>query len=164
MSSRRAAYDAFVAGRPGDSEYLDEIKAKRAQVDKQLWLARLQSAPSDYNLWLILKGTMEGQKLGDIQDKYQTVTFRVGWVRWQELRQRLDVVDKWISAPNYQTKQTILEEVSVLIPDQIDYELDAWGKTKKLVGDTVDSLASSAAPYVIIALAFGAYALIGKKK
>ena len=44
------------------------------------------------------------------------MTLRHGWVRWSELRTRIDAVDAWLKSPDPSRAKAVLREVMVDIP------------------------------------------------
>lgn len=162
--SRAQDFDAFMAARPDLAAIVVKVRAERSVVDKTLTWARLKYAYIDYNPHFILKSILDGQPIDD-RNVDPATRLRYGWRRWEEIRLAIDRVDQWLRSPSADTAEPTLRAVMVTIPDQIDFELDAWSKNKTLavtkakevVEAAGSGLATLAAPIVVLALAGAAY-------
>ena len=158
MASRLEQYQAFVASNPSADELRAKVDSERERASRSLLLARLQYSYVDYNPWMIGKRLSEGQSAGDGEETSGSVTLRHGWVRWSELRTRIDAVDAWLKSPDPSRAKAVLREIMVDIPDTIDDQRDYLGKMKTYVGegvkDALDTSSTVLIPLAVIATVF----------
>ena len=162
--AREQDYDAFVAARPAYQQIVEKVREQRDSVDKMLTWARLKYLYVDYQPFSILRNLFTKNKAGDVVVDEATKT-RYGWVRWQEIRARIDRIDAWIEAPSQASGLSTLREIMVEIPKSIEFELEAWDRNRVLVidkakevgKDALEAAGSAASSIAIpIALAFAA--------
>lgn len=153
--TRLEQYNAFVAGSPSDAALLEQVKASRAVADRALLLARLRFSYVDYHPFAVARRLVDGDRAGDATDTSGTVTLRSGWVRWSELRTRIDAVDAWIAQPDMARARDVLREIMVDVPDTIDDQSDYVGKlgivTKEAAKEAIDTSAAVLIPVAVIA-------------
>ena len=142
--SRQDDYQRVLAARPTLADVAAKVREQRDIVDKRLTWARLRYAYADYNHFVLFKMIVGDGKMGDLVVDEQT-KLRYGWVRWQEIRARIDSVDSWLKNPSEGNSQAILHDVMVGIPNSIDKELAVWERNKTLAKDTVIDAAKNAA-------------------
>ena len=57
-----------------------------------------------------------------------SVTLRHGWVRWADIRKRIDAVDAWLASPDMTKAGAVLREIMVDIPDTIADQATTSGR------------------------------------
>lgn len=153
--TRLQEYNAFVAGSPSDAALLAQVKASRDVADRALLLARLRYSYVDYHPFAIARRLADGDSAGDATDTRGSVTLRSGWVRWGELRTRIDAVDAWIGQPDMARGRAVLREIMVDVPDTIDDQSDYVGKlgkvTTEAAKEVIDTSAGVLIPVAVIA-------------
>ena len=152
MATRLEQYQAFIASSPSADELRGKVESERDDASRALLLARLKYSYVDYNPWMIGKRLSEGQSAGDGQESSGSVTLRHGWVRWADIRKRIDAVDAWLASPDMTKAGAVLHEIMVDIPDTIADQSDYLGKMKTYVAEEARD-AVSAGSSVLIPLA-----------
>lgn len=165
--TRQADYDSFVSANPTPDQLRARVRTERDNVDKRLTWARLKAISTDYNFYTVLKSFQGSGGLGNLVLDDDT-KLRVGWVRWQEIRKKIDTVDSWLSAPDASKSLAILRLAMVEIPDSIDFEMSyldrnvALIKTKAVtaVTNALDTASGAVAAIAIpVALVYAASAV-----
>lgn len=155
MASRAEQYQAFLASSPSDDAMRAQIRRERDKADRALLLARLRFSYVDYNPMIIARRLSDGQSAGDGIERSGNMTLRHGWVRWEDIRARIDAVDAWLKAPDPSRSGAVLKSVMVDIPDAIDEQSDYLGKMRAYVGqgvkEALDSGSSVLIPVAVIA-------------
>lgn len=155
MATRLEQYQAFVASAPSAATMQARIQSERDKADRALLLARLRYSYVDYHPFSVAKRLSEGQSAGDGQETSGGLTLRHGWVRWADIRKRIDAVDAWLAAPEPSRADAVLKEIMVEIPDTIEDQSDYVGKMKTYVAegvkDAINTSSSVLIPLAVIA-------------
>lgn len=168
--SRADDYAAFVSNRPALQAVVAKVQEQRRVIDKTLTWARLRNAIRDYHPLFVLKGVFDGNQAGDIVLDNDT-KIRFGWKRWEEIRDRIDQIDKWLKNPASSNMFDVLKEAMVSIPDRIDFELAAMDNALKASGkyiqnkvkDAGSAVFAIAAPIAAVYVAATIYNVTKKK-
>lgn len=141
--TRQQDYDRFLASTPNPDQLKSKIRAERDNVDKRLTWARLKALSTDYNFYTVLKSLQGSAGFGNLVLDEDT-KLRVGWVRWQEIRKKVDYVDSWLSSPEPSKAVSVLKLAMVEIPDAIDFEMSYFDRNIGLIKNKTVQIAQNA--------------------
>ena len=155
MATRAEQYQTFLASAPSEEAMRAQIQRERDKADRALLLARLRFSYVDYNPMIIARRLSDGQSAGDGTERSGDLTLRHGWVRWSDIRTRIDAVDAWLKSPDSSRAGAVLKEIMVDIPDTLDEQSDYLGKLGAYIGkgvkEAIDTSSSVLIPVAVIA-------------